>query len=503
MSLSIELSIKNFSEASKINGSDEFCFVIGDRKVFCHKFVAAFLSHSISQMILSDPTTNSFIIDTRSPFIKEGQKEDQFKQIIIDNLQNLIFGKPIEISDEEIQKFKEDLNNMSQSSKQFNFSAKKIYSLLLLNKNLNNNEIKQQLYSHLFSIISSSDESNDTKNIEKQIKLFHQIENCLNLFQDNFNKEENMISHLENYLNQKYSDFIDNIASHFYELEETTIINLNDFILKAILSSLKLQIKSEDSLLNILLKRRSSILENKEKENENNFFIECIHFEFLSEKVIETFLNEITFDEINIEIWERIKKRLVLPIEIKTKNERTVKQKSRGQIFNYDEKNPLNGIFHHLTQISNGNIQKNQTIEITCSRKCCGNFESIVEYSNSSGWIHINGTPSPRWLQIDFKSRKIKINSYVIKTAIQNEGNKKHIRSWKLEISNDGNKWEKIDQRDDVSELNGINKMKSFNVSTEHMPFRFIRIITDKNNWYSSDGFEIGKLELFGELLNE
>lgn len=107
------------------------------------------------------------------------------------------------------------------------------------------------------------------------------------------------------------------------------------------------------------------------------------------------------------------------------------------------------------------------------------------------------------WQNLSFQSQIWKILVECIFYVKSKEGNKKHIRSWKLEISNDGNKWEKIDQRDDVSELNGINKMKSFNVSTEHLPFRFIRIITDKNNWYSSDGFEIGKLELFGELLNE
>ena len=58
-----------------------------------------------------------------------------------------------------------------------------------------------------------------------------------------------------------------------------------------------------------------------------------------------------------------------------------------------------------------------------------------------------------------------------------------------------------IDKRDDVSELNGYDKMKVFNISTEHQPFCFIRIITDKYNWYNNDEFELGRLELFGDII--
>lgn len=501
MSLSIQLSIKNFSEASETNGNDEFFFSVGNQKVFCHKFVAAFLSHSISQTLISDPTTNSFDVNIQTPLNENSQNIEQIKSTIINILQTLIKGHSIEITNEDIQKFKEDLSNISQSAKNINISSQKIFSLLLLNRNLKNDEIKQQLYSRLFSIISTNSEAIEKEEIENQIKALHQIENFLNFFNENLNSnnEESMIYYIENYLHQQYTKFIDDVASHFFELDESTIINLNDFILNAILSSSKLKVESEDSLLNVLLKRRSFILEKEKKRENGTFFIEFIQFEFLSEKAIESFLNEIPFDEINSEIWERIKKRLVLPVQIKTKNERA--NKNTNVTLSYDEKNPLNGIFHHLTKITNGNIQKNNTVEITCSAICCGKLEEIVEYGNSKGWIHVNGNPCPRWLKIDFKSRKIKVNSYVIKIYEANQANGKFIRSWKLEISDDGNKWEMIDKRDDVSELNGYDKMKVFNISTEHQPFRFIRIITDKDNWCNNDGFELGRLELFGDII--
>lgn len=82
----------------------------------------------------------------------------------------------------------------------------------------------------------------------------------------------------------------------------------------------------------------------REKRGNGTFFIEFIQFEFLSEKAIESFLSEIPFDEINNEIWERIKKRLVLPVQIKTKNERANKNtneranKNTNVAYPYDEK---------------------------------------------------------------------------------------------------------------------------------------------------------------------
>lgn len=75
------------------------------------------------------------------------------------------------------------------------------------------------------------------------------------------------------------------------------------------------------------------------------------------------------------------------------------------------------------------------------------------------------------------------------------------LRSWDFEVSNDGNHWEKIDNREDATELNGENKIGIFEVSKEHEPSRFIRIYTEKDNWYNCNAFVISKLELFGQII--
>lgn len=50
--------------------------------------------------------------------------------------------------------------------------------------------------------------------------------------------------------------------------------------------------------------------------------------------------------------------------------------------------------------------------------------------------------------------------------------------------------------------MKGFTKL--FNVNTKHEPFRCIRIITEEKNWsvpYGDQGFSIGKLELFGDII--
>lgn len=118
--------------------------------------------------------------------------------------------------------------------------------------------------------------------------------------------------------------------------------------------------------------------------------------------------------------------------------------------------------------------------------------------------MHVRENPSPRWIQIDFKKRKVQIDSYIIKSPHKNENscNDKCLKSWRIETSLDATNWKTVDERKNVSELNGNYCMCLFNINKLTEPFRYIRIITDQPNWKNdSDGFNIGKLELFGNII--
>lgn len=169
-------------------------------------------------------------------------------------------------------------------------------------------------------------------------------------------------------------------------------------------------------------------------------------------------------------------------------------------LFQYNSSNPFNGIINYLNKTTNGNVQTNNTIQITSSDLWCGNYEALVDYKNESGHAHVHG--EPMWLQFDFKNKRFQINSYLIKSAHSDSNShcSYYLKNWKIEISLDGNQWNQIDERSNDSALNGNYKMHLYHLNTISPPFRFIRIVSNGGNWNDED-FTIGKFEIFGNII--
>lgn len=490
MSFSINLSTKDFARAAQIAGNDVlFRFVIENEEVKCHKFVAAYLSQTVSDILVSDPTINQFRINIANDLNSE--KTQQKVLMIHTNLEKLVLGQKVEISQQNLDDFLSGINQLDENTTISDFPPTLISSLLLLNESLKNDEINEQICRHVFTFMKFNNENKEmTKDeIAQKLILMNKVEIFLRIIANSQGKENtDFFDCAIDSLVKEYGEIIDEIASHFYEIDETICFEMNDKFLESILSSPKLRIESEDALLTTLLNRRKHICSNLQSAL-HEFFFEKIQFEFLTEKTINRFLTEIEFDEIRSDVWSQIKKRLVLPVTINSPNKKLQ--------FEYDSSKPFNGILKHLTSISNGNIQTNQTVEIKASKLCCGQYETLVDYQKEDGRTHVNGSPSPRWLQIDFKSRKIQTYSYLIKSPNNHSAK---LRSWKVEVSNDGLHWITIDERKDVSELNGNYKMKLFEVQKISEPSQYFRIITNQDNWSNSDGFALCKLELFGYM---
>ncbi|KAK8864961.1 hypothetical protein M9Y10_010488 [Tritrichomonas musculus] len=483
MSFSFELSTKNFKEASKINGNDEFNFIIGEKRFSCHKFVAAFISPRVCKMLLSDPTIDELYISKDNAGKLHGERKIEYY------IQSLIKGEQIYISPEDLKKMICEIDTSLKNDDESQLSKTTIYDLINLIEKLDNKELKQEFYTTLFDNIIKDDKSNNSGAQLESLESLFKLQKIINkIDKEKGEKEEEMC----NFLSGKYNDIIDSISSRLYEFDIERIKKIDFHILKDLLLSEKLVAESEDSLLDVLLFHHSM-----RKNGHDNCF-EYVRFEYLSTESIENFLNEIEYDEVTPSLFESISKRLILAVEPKTENNR---QKTSSNIFKYDKQHEFNGIFKHLTDITNGNIHSNKTIEITCSRLCCGSFDALVDFNNSNGYAHLGSSPSPRWIQIDFKTRNIQLYSYLIKSN-DSSGGCRALRSWKVEISEDGQKWQKIDEQNEVNELNGYNKTKLFEVK-ETAPFHFIRIISDKPNFYNNNGFAIGNIELYGKIFGQ
>ncbi|KAK8840531.1 hypothetical protein M9Y10_030739 [Tritrichomonas musculus] len=500
MRLSISLSTRNFSQASKISGFDEFLFFIDNEEIHCHKFLAAFLSNTVSKILLSDPTENSIQIQIPEQIFVSSQQKMQCEQNIIINLKKLLQGETIEINDEEITTMNQQLNNISNSSDQQKYNGSNIISLIILAEALDNEELKQQIYSHiLLTNNSNSQQANSKETIEQKLLKLSKIESFLNLlkkFHLSSNYDQDIMAHIRKYLNEDYTQFIKEVASHFYEIDEKMFVNMKSLILNDILTADELKIESEDSLLQILLHRRQFIQSHFTKENEE-FFFEKVRYEFLNERTIENFLNELEFIDLDPYLWTSIKKRLVLPVKNEMKNERATSQVAANyKEFVYNGQNQFDGICKYLTDTSNGNIISNNTIEVKNPRICCGDVKTLFDYNNRKCWTHVDSNPA--WILFDFKERKVQLNSYAIRT--RHVGGHSFLRSWRIEISDDGSNCTLVDERKNIEELNGQDKSHVFNISMTNQ-FRFIRLTSDLNLRCSNHpDFSIANIEFYGKL---
>ena len=166
--------------------------------------------------------------------------------------------------------------------------------------------------------------------------------------------------------------------------------------------------------------------------------------------------------------------------------------------FVYNEAAPLRGIIAHLTRKCGGNVHEKGLVEVTASGVHCGLVpEHAVELGSDSEFCSKNKEGS--WLCYDFKGRRVAPTSYTIRSYTDPYRPK----SWDLEVSNDGRSWERVDRRENNSDLTGKGFV-THNFSISPVPgggFRFVRLrMTGENHAGNSSMLDLTALEVFGEL---
>jgi hypothetical protein len=147
-------------------------------------------------------------------------------------------------------------------------------------------------------------------------------------------------------------------------------------------------------------------------------------------------------------------------------------------------------------------------VEVTGSFPLCGcddyGPKNAVDFESGETFIsNVTGEgdslPRGAWLCYDFKRMRVIPKQYTIRTH-NNPAGKEHLKSWIVETSEDGDKWEIIDRRDDNHDLNGFRFIHTFDISSQ-TTFRFIRLtnigLSHHKNWM----IEIEAWEIFGTLL--
>ena len=430
---------------------DEFCFIIGKRKIKMNKILAEFISPAVSHLHHSDPTINSYDIEeiihnNCDEMIEETR--DEFESTVISFLEEITRGNFIEI----------------------NTTGKSIHYIKILSIILENDELYE-----LINEINRSEKGIDE--LLSEIGIIYKLG-----FYERLNKGARIIC---------------DICNHFSEIKRTRLIKLPKTILYSILSNAHLNILNDE--LFEIIETLDFTGEETQEDNETNEeidriqFYELIEFSKLSSNNFSKFVEE--FEGINMTrtLWNKLIKCFYIykdkPQEERKKEEST-KDYSKG-IFKYlFEEFKMNPVTKGLIEIE-GNSNNDDEEQL---------LPNIVDSNwTSSHWASQNSANSH--IKIEFKNNLIKINKYSLK--IGNTSGNYVFRSWTLKgITSDEREilLDEVSENDDVVHNKGeITRNIEYQ---EEPPFIRSIILTMKGKEYKSNNcfMCMRNIEIYGSI---
>jgi hypothetical protein len=281
------------------------------------------------------------------------------------------------------------------------------------------------------------------------------------------------------------------IASHFHQVDTSELKKFDVGILSEILSSKLLKIKSEDWLCDLIW----SLVET---DQINFTLFQFVSFEFVSVDVARQFIE--TGSEfvglIDASIWSSVGRRFIQVPSPKSLNSRLA---ICGKEILPVGKSSLDGIISYLTTKHGGNVHDKGVIEATASSALSAYpVKNVADLQNGTDASHFESRNEPNsWLCYDFKNMRITPTHYSILTypAACNH----HPKSWCLEVSTNGQQWAEVHQCTDNDELNGANRVRTWQVA-KPVESRFVRLRQTGKNHYNHDYLLLCGLELFGTL---
>jgi hypothetical protein len=161
---------------------------------------------------------------------------------------------------------------------------------------------------------------------------------------------------------------------------------------------------------------------------------------------------------------------------------------------------PLDGIIASLTRNCGGNVSDCGIVEIKsksfyddgCLPKNASNF--TPGSPNVQSKCEMN-----QWIEWDFKTSQIKPTHYSIRTHRSGAGGG-HLQHWVIEGRNDEEEeWIQLDERRDNSELNGKNRIATFEIANR-VRIRILRLRQIGLNHRSNLTLAFHSFEVFGEM---
>jgi hypothetical protein len=282
---------------------------------------------------------------------------------------------------------------------------------------------------------------------------------------------------------------IDFIASHFHQIESSTLKELNISLLERIVCSPSLRLINEDFLLSFICSL----------ECHRPILLRYLLVEYLSLESLQIFLSYFSAFNIDALTWSSVCRRLLLPVPVTRSsfaNARFVGERRHTKVeFPMKELRSLEGIISYLTQKYNGNVFEKGIITITSKSVYSDHpkyaLKNVADLNDSDSHFWSKNEPG-QWVCWDFRDMRVLPTHYTLRSA--------WLKSWVLEDSMDGENWREIDRQTNTQDSNAAWRMASFAISSP-AECRFIRLTQTGANHVSRDDLYLRALELFGTLL--
>ena len=351
-------------------------------------------------------------------------------------------------------------------------------------------------YGNMKTLSIKEDENQYFENVMRELGNTNELFRFNKFFQEDI-AYENVIERIQKKRehNINFDEEISFISSNFCDFHAKypeAIFALDIDIVEQIISNEKLRLSDEEELYDIILQLYI-------KSNKYSPLFAYVIFINLSSESIVKFKEIFDINDINKSIWENICCRLEQDISKESKE--TYKNSHQEFLNNRYYHKRYEHIIQHLRDECQGNVHTQNIITITSSQVRGDNrrAENTVEQDDNK--ILATHNIANSWIQFDFKERKVLLDSYTLKTINGNE-NSEHLKSWILEVSNDGKNYTEIDRHENCDLLRGPLKTQTFKVSYT-TPQRFIRLTQTDLNWHGDNDLRINQIEFSGILYEQ
>ena len=162
----------------------------------------------------------------------------------------------------------------------------------------------------------------------------------------------------------------------------------------------------------------------------------------------------------------------------------------------FDKENPLDGLLVKL-------YKQNIPVTVRVSELGGGDPQKVIrlnEMSDSSDCWTKNLPDSS--FTIDFHDKFIKPNYYSIQTYYR--GPKwAHLKSWEILGSNDLEKWDLLDRKENINSLNKSFAIVSYPIQVDRLQsYRYLRIKIAGPNHRNNNILDLNRIEFFGSILS-